>query len=108
MWFDAHAKLAEIATQAPAARPVSQVSQVSQPPEAQKPAFRVASVATVATPLTATVRAAALPDSPPTCAACGVADWKVAVTEKEGRTLHVSCCRAEGGSPRRLAPFKNR
>ncbi|MCC5955178.1 MAG: hypothetical protein JJU07_03675 [Natronohydrobacter sp.] len=64
MWFDARAKLAEIAghppatsattattaTQAPAAPPVSQVSQVSQPPEAQKPALHVASVATVATP----------------------------------------------------------
>ena len=50
MWFDTRAKMAEIATQAPAARPVSQVSQVSQPPEAQKPAFHVASVATVATP----------------------------------------------------------
>jgi len=61
MWFDARAKLAEIAgnppatsatsaTQAPAAPPVSQVSQVSQPPEAQKPALRVASVASVATP----------------------------------------------------------
>ena len=46
MWFDTRAKMAEIATQAPAARPVSQVSQVSQPPEAQKPAFRVATVAT--------------------------------------------------------------
>ncbi|TQM94555.1 hypothetical protein [Roseinatronobacter monicus] len=56
MWFDARAKLAEIAgqppatsattaTQAPAAPPVSQVS---QPPEAQKPALRVASVASVA------------------------------------------------------------
>lgn len=48
MWFDARAKLAEIAgqpsattaTQAPAARPVSQLSQVSQPPEPRKPAFR--------------------------------------------------------------------
>ena len=61
MWFDARAKLAEIAgqppatsatpaTQAPIARPVSQLSQVSQPPEPRKPAFRVASVATVATP----------------------------------------------------------
>lgn len=61
MWFDARAKLAEIAgqppatsattaTKAPIARPVSQLSQVSQPPEAQNPVFRVASVATVATP----------------------------------------------------------
>lgn len=96
MWLDTRAKLAEIVTQTPTAPPVSQVS---RPPEAQKPAFCVASVATVATPLTATARAraAALPNSPPTCAACGVADWKVAVTEKEGRTLHVSCWRAEGG-----------
>ena len=57
MWFDARAKLAEIAAQPPAtsattatqvqaARPVSQVSRVSQRLEAQKPAFLVASVAT--------------------------------------------------------------
>ena len=61
MWFDARAKLAEIAgappatfattaTQAPTARPLSQMSQVSQAPEAQNPAFRVANVASVATP----------------------------------------------------------
>lgn len=67
MWFDARAKLAEIAghppatsataataataaTQAPAARPVSQLSQVSQPPEPGNPTFRVANVASVATP----------------------------------------------------------
>lgn len=58
MWFDARAKLAEIAeqtpatsatpaTQAPAARPVSKTSQA---PEVRKPAFRVATVAVVATP----------------------------------------------------------
>ena len=61
MWFDARAKLAEIAgqppatsatpaTQAPIARPVPQLSQVSQPLEPRKPAFSVASVATVAAP----------------------------------------------------------
>ena len=61
MWFDARAKLAEIAghppatsatpaTQAPAARSVSRWSQVSQAPEPWKPAFRVADVASVATP----------------------------------------------------------
>ena len=58
MWFDARAKLAEIAGQPPAtsattatnAPIVRPVSQVSQPPETQNPAFRVASVATVATP----------------------------------------------------------
>ena len=61
MWFDARAKLAEIAghppatsattaTQAPAARPVSQLSQVSQAPKAGTAAPRVAIVASVATP----------------------------------------------------------
>ena len=64
MWFDAHAKLAEIegqppatpattattATQAPDARAVSQASQVSQPPETRNPASHVANVASVATP----------------------------------------------------------
>ena len=61
MWFDARAKLAEIAgqppatsattaTQAPAARHVSRLSQVSQAPEPGNPAFRVANVAGVATP----------------------------------------------------------
>ena len=110
MWFDARAKLAEIAgqppatsattaTKAPAAPPVSQVSQVSQRPKAKKPALRVASVAAVAMPLTAPVRAraAALPTSPPTCAACGLADWQVAMTDTKRRTLHVACWPAEGG-----------
>ena len=55
MWFDARAKLNEIAGQPPAAfaatvPPVSQVSQVSQRPKANKPALRVAEVASVATP----------------------------------------------------------
>jgi hypothetical protein len=62
MWFDARAKLAEIAghppatsatiaTQAPAVRPVSRLSQLSQPPQPEKAASRVAEVANVATPL---------------------------------------------------------
>ena len=65
MWFDPHARQAEIvghppatsatiATKAPALRPVSRLSQVSQPPEVQKPAFNVAEIASVATPLSAT------------------------------------------------------
>lgn len=60
MWFDARAKLAEIAghppatsattaTKAPAARPVSQLSQLSQAPVAENRP-RVANVANVATP----------------------------------------------------------
>jgi len=57
MWFDAHAKLAEIAGHPPAtsattatqAPPVSQLSRVSQAPEAENHSF-VANVASVATP----------------------------------------------------------
>ena len=99
MWFDARAKLNEIAGQPPAtsaatARPVSQVS---QRPEAQKPALRVASVASVATSLTDAARAGALPTKPSTCAACGSADWRVSLTDTDGRALHVACWRAEQG-----------
>ena len=55
MWFDPHAKLAEIrarlpAPHAPAVRPVSQMSRMSQAPRAPDPAPRVADVADVATP----------------------------------------------------------
>jgi len=61
MWFDAHAKLAEIAgappatsatsaTRTPMRRAVSQLSQLSQDPTAENPAPRVAIVASVATP----------------------------------------------------------
>ena len=28
---------------------------------------------------------------PPTCAACGLSDWTVSVTEPDGRKLHVQC-----------------
>jgi len=61
MWFDARAKLVEIAgqppatsattaTNTPAASPVSRLSQVSQPPISPNMAPRVAEVAIVATP----------------------------------------------------------
>ena len=132
MWFDAHAKLAEIATQAPAARPVSQVTQVSQPPEAQKPAFRVATVATPA-------RSKPEPTRPNTAdfpygTACGLglmpktwtgrvvslADWRnLSEWDRHGPNGRIWCglcqgwhlpgdCEDGGVSPRRLAPFKNR
>ena len=110
MWFDARAKLAEIAGDTPATSvttatqptPVSQMSRVSQAPLAQKPALRVAGGAGVATPLTETARArmAALPTAPPTCAACGVSEWQVSITDAKRRTLHVACWRAEQGSGR--------
>lgn len=99
MWFDARTHLAQIASnpsetsasQDSIARCVSQVSQVSQPLEVLGPVFRVACNSGIA------ARSAALRNLPPTCAACGVADWLVALTEKDGRTLHVSCWRAEMG-----------
>lgn len=107
MWFDARAKLAEIAgqppatsaTQAPAAHPVSQVSQLSQAPEARRPAFRIASAAMPLTDV-ARARAAVLPTAPPICAACGVADWRVSLTDTERRRLHVACWSAEQGRKR--------
>ena len=32
---------------------------------------------------------------PPTCARCGQSDWRVSVTEINGRKLHVPCWQAE-------------
>lgn len=56
MWFDAKAKLAEIAGATPATQPspVSQLSRVSQTPVADEHAIvaKVASVATLSTPRT--------------------------------------------------------
>lgn len=31
----------------------------------------------------------------PTCARCGLTDWLVAITEPDGRQLHVECWKAE-------------
>ena len=36
-----------------------------------------------------------LPTHPPACAACGLSDWTVAVTDKDGRRLHVFCWQRE-------------
>jgi len=36
-----------------------------------------------------------LPRQPPTCAACGLTDWTVSVTEPDGRKLHVACWKGE-------------
>ena len=62
MWFNPHARPAEIAghppatsattaTKAPALRAVSRLSQLSQAPQVRPPPFHVAVVASVATPL---------------------------------------------------------
>lgn len=40
-------------------------------------------------------KAAPLPTHPPTCATCGVTDWKVTMTTRDGRKLHVSCWKME-------------
>lgn len=39
-----------------------------------------------------------LPTHPATCAICGEADWLVGMTDMQGRTLHVRCWKAEGGT----------
>lgn len=39
-----------------------------------------------------------LPTDPATCAICGLADWHVGMTDRQGRTLHVMCWKAEGGT----------
>lgn len=95
MWFDARAKLAEIVGDPPCDFRDNRDTSPSCAP-------RVASVATVATPLTeaARARAAALPTAPPTCAACGLADWHVSVTDTKRRTLHVACWRPKQGGRR--------
>lgn len=40
-------------------------------------------------------RAASFPIWPPTCSACGATDWRVAITEPDGRKLHVECWKVE-------------
>ena len=39
-----------------------------------------------------------LPTQPATCDICGASDWRVAMTDRQGRTLHVRCWKAEGGT----------
>ena len=43
-------------------------------------------------------KVARLPTHPPTCAVCGASDWTVALTNRTGRKLHVSCWKAAGGA----------
>lgn len=40
-------------------------------------------------------RAARLPTHPPSCAICGMAEWTVAMTDRRGRKVHVSCWKRE-------------
>ncbi|MBS0122524.1 hypothetical protein [Thetidibacter halocola] len=74
----------------------SQNSQNSQPPAAETekyPAQRApAQFAEFAEFATGEHRTA-----PPTCAACGLADWRVSLTEPDGRKLHVACWQREAG-----------
>ncbi|SRR6056297_3913093 len=116
MWFDARAALESIGGRmrpdpdAPK-QSDSQKSQDSQgwvarseKPQAQRDRGQFAEFAEFATPQRpklvpmtdgARRRAAALPTKPPTCAACGVADWHVSLTDTDRRKLHVACWRAE-------------
>lgn len=40
-------------------------------------------------------KVARLPSHPPTCAICEVQSWTVAMTDRDGRKLHVSCWKGE-------------
>src|SRR6056297_880200 len=116
MWFDARAALESIGGGAHPApvTPGQRNSQHSQDsrgwetqstkPQTQRDRGQFAEFAEFATPLrpnpvpltdAARKRAAALPTQPPTCAACGVADWHVFLTDTNRRKLHVACWRAE-------------
>ena len=105
MWFDPHTKLAEIAlhptatsaTTATQAQAVRTGSHSLHAPRRQKSTFHVAEVAGVATPVTNAAKSVALSTSPLNCAACGKTDWRVSMKDTDGRTLHVSCWRAEQG-----------
>ena len=88
-WLEAEKRTNDAGTEP--TEPVLSVLSVLSEVEKTNPA------ASVATPLTETARArmAALPTAPPTCAACGVADWHVSLTDAKRRTLHVACWRAD-------------
>lgn len=83
MWFDAHARLAELeaipAVTDPEPPPVSQLSQLSQPPapvEPVVPAPNVVDVADVATPTALETRSVALaPQAFPHGTACNLGDF---------------------------------
>ena len=105
MWLDLHTKLAEIAahpaatsaTTATQAQAVRTGSHSVHAPQGQKPTSHVAEVASVATPVTSAAKSVALPTSSLNCATCGRTDWRVSMEDTDGRTLHVSCWRAEQG-----------
>lgn len=113
MWFDARAALARIEG---GAQPAPEALDRLKSPNSQAPAMQSGGVAAVSSPVQfagfaqfatpprpetvlmterAKAKAAALPSSPPICAACGVADWQVSLTDTRRRTLHVACWRAE-------------
>jgi hypothetical protein len=127
MWFDARAALARIeggAYPAPEAldrlnsrdsQPTAVQSGDSTAPSAAAQFKEFAGLATPRPPRpdftesnddpvpitdAARARAATLPAKPPTCAACGVADWQVSLTDTKRRTLHVACWWAEQGGER--------
>ena len=55
------------------------------------PEHRATKDARVAHPAAARPQPSRLPTRPNTCAVCGVADWHVSMTEKDGSTVHVAC-----------------
>lgn len=85
--------------------PFSSFSGISRADPAQSPRREAAPNSTISTNSTgqalhpespAARRRADLPVHPPTCAVCGVQEWTVAMTDRSGRKLHVSCWKAKG------------
>jgi len=40
-----------------------------------------------------------LPTFPDTCAICGATDWRVVMTDRDGRKMHVGCSPLAGNAP---------
>ncbi|MEO1024688.1 MAG: hypothetical protein AAFX07_03935 [Pseudomonadota bacterium] len=66
--------------------PTTEPTKQTEPKIAQ-----VKSVVSVVSKGETPVKAADLPLAPPTCAVCGVSDWRVSVTAMDGRNFHVEC-----------------
>ena len=48
-------------------------------------------------------------NTPPTCSRCGESDWRVSITEPDGRKLHVKCWAEENPiNPRALLVHKHK
>lgn len=96
MWFDVQSALKEILNNSPAVGPADCDSRDSrdslghESQESQESQHRQSPQSGSVSP-----QAKKLPTHPPICASCGVGDWTVAVTDENGRKLHVPCWKRE-------------